>query len=416
MKTINILIVSRDRVWPHCLLTLALCLNACNDFVKIDPPQTDLIKATVFTDDNTATAAIVDIYYNMSQSGFASGDVNSISFLSALSSDELLDYASGGGELATLPFNQNVLTPQNSEIIGLWSKPYAMIYRANAAMEGLNSSTGVSEALRNQLLGEARFVRAFCHFCLTNMFGDVPLVTPTDYQSNSLVAKASSTDVYQQIIMDLIEAQTLLGDHYPTSDGKRSRPNKGAATALLARVYLYVKDWQNAELQATSIIEHSDMYALETDLNLVFYNNSTEAIWQLANNYYPNDFSTFYIFDEPYNGALRDDFALGFEHGDQRKIDWVDSVNTGSAIFYFPTKYKSLEPMQEFTTPLRLAEMYLIRAEARTQNNEVSAALNDINTIRSRAKLSAITVNTADSLMSAIEQERKWELFTEWGH
>ncbi len=108
-----------------------------------------------------------------------------------------------------------------------------------------------------------------------------------------------------------------------------------------------------------------------------------------------------------------------FEAGDQREICWVNNVRVGVDTFYFPYKYKSAnvgDPITEYLTILRLGEQYLIRAEARAQQNNLSGALNDLNAIRSRAGLTGISTNDLTALLDYILHERQVELFSEWRH
>src|SRR5690349_21975778 len=95
------------------IIGLILCIHSCNDFIEIDPPKTDLTKSTVFTEDATALASASDIYYQLVSTGFANGGVSSITFLASLSSDELLNYSTGGLTLQFQQFNDNVIAPDN---------------------------------------------------------------------------------------------------------------------------------------------------------------------------------------------------------------------------------------------------------------------------------------------------------------
>ena len=93
-------------------------------------------------------------------------------------------------------------------------------------------------ARKKQLEGEAKFIRAWLHFHLVNYWGDVPYITTTDHRVNALQKRLPSADVYQRIILDLTEAQTLLSQSL-AGNTERIRPDKWTATALLARVYLF---------------------------------------------------------------------------------------------------------------------------------------------------------------------------------
>ncbi len=116
--------------------------------------------------------------------------------------------------------------------------------------------------------------------------------------------------------------------------------------------------------------------------------------------------------------VLYDTLANTFETGDQRKVNWAKSISYSGKTYYYPFKYKLRAGTagNEFTVVLRLAELYLIRAEARAQQSNTSGALTDINLVRQRAGLSILPAGTTQaSLILALEHERWVELFTEWG-
>ncbi len=129
----------------------------------------------------------------------------------------------------------------------------------NALLEGLQNSAGVSAATKNQLIGEGHFIRAFCYFYLINFFGDVPLVTSTLYTSNALLSRTSKDSVYIQVLADLKDAQNRLTPDYSYSNGEKVRPNQFAATALLARTNCYLQDWNDAEIEAGSLISQPNV-------------------------------------------------------------------------------------------------------------------------------------------------------------
>jgi hypothetical protein len=285
-------------------------------------------------------------------------------------------------------------------------------------------------------------MRAFCYFYLVNLYGDVPLVLATDYKQNALLARTGKDQVYQQIISDLKDAQNLLSDKY--LDGsltaysgtpEKVRPTKWAATALLARTYLYTEKWTDAEAQATSVINNSTAFSLDT-LNGVFLKNSKEAIWQLQpirNGVYSNTQEGAF-FKLPSTGPnttqypvyLSNNLLNSFEPNDQRRSKWVDSVVVSISgvptAFYYPSKYKIGQvntAVAEYSMVLRLAEQYLIRAEARANvaGTGLGGAIADLSSIRTRAGLSVYNgPANKDSVLNAIYHERQVELFTEWGH
>ena len=394
--------------------------TSCKKFVDIPPPPTELVGQDAFNSDPSATAALVGIYSNMmSTTGFASGGPQSITQLTGASADEFINYSTDPNQGA---FYKNDLISSNL-IVGnnLWNEGYKLIYYANAVLEGLNSSTAISDSNRTQLIGEAKFIRAFCHFYLVNLFGDIPLITTTNYQLNAIAVRTPAHNVYVQIISDLKDAQSKMSPDYSFSYGERVRPNKWTAAALLARVYLYLQDWTNASIEATSIINNTSLYNLSPNLNTVFLANSEETIWQLMPvqpGFNTQEGKTFILTDAPQYVAITPDLLNAFESGDNRKADWLDSFTTNGLTYYFAYKYKvkASADLTEYSTVFRLSEQYLIRAEAEAQQNDLTNAAVDLNIIRSRAGLLNSTALSQSDLLAAISHERQIELFSEWGN
>jgi starch-binding outer membrane protein, SusD/RagB family len=387
--------------------------------VQIDPPQTQLVSATVFSNDQTATAAMIGIYSEMMGdfSGISGGN-QSISYLTGLSSDEFKDHSSISGKAQ---FYTNNLSVDNIYSQNIWIEAYKYIYQCNAIIEGLTTATGVSLQVQKQLKGEALFMRSFCHFYLVNLFGKVPLILSTDYKVNALKRPATTAEVYASVISDLTDAENLLVNDYSISGGEKTRPNKWAAKALLARMYLYAQDWIKAESKASELINNSS-FVLEPNLNQVFLKNSSEAIWQLQP-VFPglNTFDAYFyiIRSSPRYVSLTQSFTNAIEPNDQRKTEWTRSIIVSGTTYFYPYKYKvgyGSPIVSEYLMVLRLAEQYLIRAEARAQLDNLAGANSDLNTIRSRAGLPSITATDKATMLDAILTERRIELFSEWGH
>ncbi len=398
-------------------LALLLTTLSCKDLIEVDDPTTLLIRKDVFEDDLTATAAVSGLYASLTgQSG-----LNSITYLASLSSDEM----KVGQGVEPLQFYRNAILSTNTSIASVWTESYSAIYKANSIIEGLEKSDKVTTALKNQLLGEARFFRAFHHFYLVNLFGAVPYVSETDYTKNDLIARTAISDVNEKITADLQDAKALLSDDYSYSQNTRVRVNKWAAAALLARVYLYTGDWIHAEEQATTIINKTTLYTL-TGLDGVFLKNSVETIWQLI----PPNLQKYTTEGSLFNrsnysadiATMSENLFNAFESNDNRKTKWVGVGNSGGQTWYYPLKYKenyNNGTGAEYSTVLRLAEQYLIRAEARARQDKltgVNSAASDLDVIRIRAGLPNTTAATQADLLAAIRQEKRVELFTEWGH
>ncbi|HLT81568.1 MAG TPA: RagB/SusD family nutrient uptake outer membrane protein [Cyclobacteriaceae bacterium] len=392
-------------------VAILLILLGCDDFVEVDQPHTELVRASVFEEPGTAEAAVVELYRSIWQ-GFAGGNQSSLTALTGLSSDELDLFISNKEYQA---FNENEVLPNNLEIASLWTDFYRTIYQANAIIEGLATSN-IHPALSQQLRAEALFIRAYAYFIMVNIWGEVPLVTGTDYLVNTALVRVPVDEVYDLVIQDLRECQASLPEGYL---GDRVRANQSAATALLARVYLYLEDWNNAEIEASKVID-SDLYALEPEPNLVFRTSSREAILQLWHSSYPREYVTFRIsaaLGGPIFASLTPTFIQTFSADDLRYIDWVAKVDVSGTEYFGVWKYKSNDrPPIDYSTVLRLAEQYLIRAEARVQQDKLAEAVSDLNIIRARAGLPDLLVGEKSELLEAIYLERKHELFAEQGH
>jgi len=410
-----------------CCTAIIFLVSACKKFVEIPPPQTQLVTASVFNNSASATAALTNIYTQMNS------NIESyyISQANGLLADELTNYSTSKPQTQYY-INAMVATQTGT---GEWSRAYNYIYQANAIIEALKNNPAISSSVTNQLTGEAKFIRAFWHFYLTNTYGDVPLVTATDYTINGTISRSEKAQVLEQLIGDLKDAQNLLNNNYVDASDtltttERVRPTKWAATALLARAYLYTNKYDSAEIQASAVINNKSLYDT-VPLNNVFLKNSKEAIWQLATPLPANNRNTwdgyFYILlGAPSTGdvassTLSPQMLNTFEVADQRKLNWVSSITTGGTTYYFPYKYKisTSSSITEYTMVLRLGEQYLIRAEARARQNNLSNAIADLDIIRGRARLPLISSTnpgvSQTALIDIILHERQVELFTEWG-
>lgn len=397
----------------YLVLPAAAPLASCKKFIEVASPVNQLNANNVFTDDKTATAAVVGIYSDME---FSAPISTYLTLLQGLSADEL---TSTSGDKGYLDFATNTYLPNNRYIAATWAI-YSIVYEANSCIQGIQNSRSLSPGIKNQLLGEAHFSRAFCYFYLANLFGDVPLAISTDYRINDTLHRMASPLIYQQIITDLLTAQSQLSTDYPTD--QRVRPNRWTATSLLSRIYLYANRWADAELQASAII-NSGLYTL-SGVDSVFLNTSNETIWQLmpvSPNFNTQE-AAFFVpgsTTEIPTYPLTNDLVNAFEPGDNRILAWTGSSAIGGQVFYYPAKYKIVggSPLNEYHIVFRLAELYLIRAEARMQQGNTMGAIADLNLIRSRAHLAPLLATLPqDRVAVAIQQERRIELFAEFGH
>jgi hypothetical protein len=431
-----------------CILGVFACtINiSCKKLIAIDEPINTLTTTEIFSTDATATAAMAGVYSTMIN-GTNGGSVNSATTifsgglstsLGALSADEL-------NSASADVYNSNHLTVLNAQASSsLWISAYNIIYKANSVIEGieLSKSPALHDQVRVELTAEAKFIRAFSYFYLTNFFGDVPMALTVDFNKTRNALRMPQQQVYQQIIADLKAAQAVLPADYAAGNGQRIIPNKSAATLLLARVYLYTRDYAGAAAQASEVISNNSLYQLEPDLNNVFATASREAVWQLAQttadpqlkNGTPEGFIFIPLVLDHHSLApyvLTNQLLSAFESGDKRRGNWVDSTDysygaSSPPFSYYPHKYvigsanadASQAPPQYYTA-LRLAEAYLIHAEALANGapGGVNAAIADLNTIRGRAGLPGLAPGLSEQqVKTAVAHEWQIEYFAEWAH
>ncbi len=412
--------------------------TSCRKLVSIDEPRDTLSSQKMFLTDPQAKSALIGLYGNMIH---GRSNVSSV-FLNSFAAG-LATYAGGlsSGEIRRSSTVSTKLYRINSEFaLDIWTSAYNIIYLGNSVIDGIAASTSVSlsDKARKQYTAEAKVLRAFSYFYLVNYFGDVPLVLTVDFQQTKSMKRTPQSEVYQQIQQDLEDAYNNLPGDYAESQGKRGRVNKWVAAALLARVHLYLKQYDQAATYATEVINQTALYQLET-LPRVFLTGSKEAIFQLMQTntdntlknataegykFLPNPLNTGTV-----NEVISNELLQIFEPNDGRKSNWIgfssQTKNQTPEPAWYPFKYKvGIEnsvlgaPSLEYYMVIRLAELYLIRAEARSNGAQGGAgAVEDLNMIRRRAELPdlSLTLNS-DEVKEAVWKERQVELFAEWGH
>ncbi len=423
------------KIFKIGVLFIFLVAMGCEKFVTVDAPKTSVNEENVYKTDATAIAVLTGIYSKMVNDGLFTGRAG-ISLLSGLSADELT-LANTVTDNRLIAYHKNELRTGPNENYGteLWRGVFYYIFICNAAIEGLGNSGSLTPLVKKQLLGEAKFMRAFFYFYLVNLVGDAPLALTTNPAVNAALSRLAVSLVYQQIVTDLKEAQQQLNENYLNKDlqnypgtAERVRPTKWAAIALLARTYLCMADYANAEMEDSKIISNTTLFSL-SPVNSVFLKNSSEAIWQLQPVQTGRNTEDAFVFILPVTGPnananpvyLSPQILQAFEPGDLRRKggNWVDSVIVSGTTYFHPAKYKAnitSGSATEYLMVFRLAEQYLIRAEARAQQNNIGGAQDDLNKIRTRAGLPNTTANDKASLLPIILKERQVEFFTEWGH
>ncbi|MDE1191519.1 MAG: RagB/SusD family nutrient uptake outer membrane protein [Arachidicoccus sp.] len=417
-----------------CAFFTVIILTSCNKYLNTDLPAGYLVSENAFVSDNSAGSVVTGIFISTESSGglVTGGTGQNLGYITSLYTDETKSLLTGN--FADI-FYKDIITSSN---VNQWTNLYNKIYLINAAIEGINNSSAVLN-YKDQWLGECYFLRAYFYFYLTNLYGDVPLATTSDYKINNTLSRSPQTKVYVQILSDLRQAQNLLSTDYKDANGAtttaRIRPNKYAAMGMAAKAYLYAEKWDSAEIMADSVINNTN-YQLD-NLSNIFTPQSKETLWGMAlistasissyeYGYYnngipaslvPPDVPSKYVLS-----TLSDNVMRSFDTGDLRLTNWVRTTvieasgSTPAVYYYFPNKYTNATPSSVNEILLRLAEIYLIRAEARAHENNIEGCIYDVNVIRARAGLPNTTATTQASLLAEIAKQRQAELFTENGN
>lgn len=405
------------------LIAVICCFSSgCNTILKVDNPADKIVGDDLFNDKESAESAILGIYSAISSN--TNIFTGAITQYAAIYGDEAT-YT--GQSTSIIEFNHGAISSTNSIIeTNLWATAYRLIYQINMSLEKLEGSNALTLATKNQLSGECKFLRAFIYFHMIQLFGEVPLITGTDYRVNENMGRTNITSIRELILADLLSAKELLSASYPGNE--KVRANKWAAAALLARYYLHQQLWGDAEKEASDII-NTALYRLSKPDD-VFLANSNEAIFQIQPvlpGYNTMEGNTFVPAESARPAyALTTSLINTFEVNDKRWQAWVKSKKVNGTTYYFPFKYKKKIDfsanfsLTEYSMILRFSEVILIRAESRLSMNLLPGAIADLDSIRQRAGLSLISITqpgiSAMELAEKIQKERQIEFFIECGH
>lgn len=396
---------------------LVILTLGCESFIEVELPDSQLTGDIVFNDLNSAESAMTSIYSQLSNNVLVCGNSKGLSILLGNYTDELQSYNTNIPEHL---FFQNNLISTNATVSTVWNDSYNLIYAANAIIEGLENSTMISTSDKERLIGESLFIRAYIHFHLVNLFGEIPYVATTNYNTNASIGKLPISQIYTLMIDDLEQSKGLMPSNIQNQF--KVRPNIATVKSLLARIHLFSQNWDSAETEASSVI-NSGNFVWVDELEDVFLKNSTGTIWQLMRNQegLPTHDAQSFVFTmgPPPNRSLSSNLMNAFEPNDLRREYWVGNVNGTGETWHYPFKYKQSlveGTSSEYSILFRLEELFLIRAESRIHLGDLEGAKNDINKIRTRASLSNTVAETVEQLTDAVIQERRVEFFSELGH
>ena len=315
------------------------------------------------------------------------------------------------------------IRPSNGAVSELWERIYNVAYAANFILERLPTVSGVPAQQRREVTATARFLRGYAYFIGAYTYGGIPLATTTSVATNRNIPRSTREEVLAFVLEDY---QAALAD-LPEEPSGPGFAGKNAVRAALARYYLYARDWTQAEQYATQVI-NSGKYTLDENYeDVVLKDFPREAIlevgYTLTDDPGTADFGLNNLFLGrreviPSNQAVL--ALLSSESGERVNTLGFDpnqlgGVDNGWSVL----KYGTADEENNNIYVFRLAEMYLIRAEARANRNNIAgtgSATDDLNVLRARAKAPLVNgVSSQAAMLRLVEQERLYELAYE-GH
>lgn len=424
------------------IIFISIGLFSCKKYLDLTPQDT-AASATYYTTEAQLTSALMSVYSvigNTDESTFS----RFLSLEATGANDE--DYYSGGNA-SNANYNQS---SGYSNFYNCWTNLYAGIERANLLMENINKATGATQAVKDDIQGEALFLRAYYHFLLVSYWGDVPLkLASTKAVTEINYPRTPKKDVYAQVIKDMTTAEGLVKPI--TAWGYTGRVSKTAVEGMLARVCLYAAGrlgdpsyYPQASTWAQKVI-NSGLHSLNKDYKQIFINETAdlydikECLWEVE---FYRDANGQYLEYERFGSTIginNTNINLGFMQGgygatgthynlygagDTRR-DWnisnfyYPSNNAVNPKTYFPTTYtwgryvakwrREYQAANIITVKnfgganwplLRYSDVLLMYAEAENEiSGPAATAISNVNLVRRRAYngVKTITVTNGGS-------------------
>ena len=404
MKSIN-------KSFSLILLALLLGYLSSCDVLEQDPVL-DIDSEKAITNKGGAVAALLGAYSELQNNSYYGRDYVAFSYLSSGEAEW------SGTYNQYQQFIQHDIVADNNFLAPMWAQIYRVVNTTNHLIAKVPAieDRNLTQTERNQILGEAHFIRALAYFDLGRAWGGVPLVlTPTQTKNDgSDIGRATLEQTYAQVLADLNQAEELLA---PLT--VRTRASQEAAKALKARLHLYLEEWELAEQLATEVIETNRFSLIAPYVSFIETKETDESIFELAYNNADRNSHAHYGYPSSLGGRYE------WHPADDLLAELADPAvggNRGAIISYlgsnpYSTKYFRIGTGDDPAYILRIAEQYLLRAEARVKKNapDLSGALADLNEVRERAGLTPLSLSNAEDILLAIEQERRLEFAFE-GH
>ncbi|WP_341224898.1 RagB/SusD family nutrient uptake outer membrane protein [uncultured Arcticibacterium sp.] len=424
------------------LFSIAVFTFGCEDFLA-EVPKDSISPVNFYQTSQDALSAVNGAYAALRVNDYYSRYWMTSSSLASDGTYSRLGTTSDRGVIIHL--NDVGMVTSNRYNIAIWGAVWQAVNRANAVLDNV-PNIEMDETLKARVLGEAKFLRALTYFNMVRRWGGVPLLlneTNTSEISELQVSRNSADEVYAQIVKDLSEAITVLPNINSYGSNDIGRASKEAAQGLLAKVQLYLKDWNNAKTNALAVINSPSGLDLVPD---------PKDNWWTGNGNVDNNVES--IFEVQYNGIAPQGHALGnnyepnssgygpgqwgtiigslwwynqFEENDKRKeATWLTEYPDPSADtliqwqeFRYPAPHvnKYRDPLNKVgdgmaynIKVLRLADVLLTAAEAINESEGPGGAFQYVNRVRQRAGLDDLSGLSKDQLRDAIYLEFRKEL------
>jgi starch-binding outer membrane protein, SusD/RagB family len=422
-------------------------LYSCKDeWLSPAPENTQVSTDDTFTNNENAVKFVNACYAQLTDWTVS---VFSWSGVSSITSDDA-DKGSDPGDLGADKDQMDNLSygPTSLSIAEVWDGNYAGIGRCNQAIDNV-VKFNIAQNLKDQYIGEAKFLRAWFYFNLARIYGGVPKIDKVydekDLESiGSTYVRASEDDIYALIIADLTDAASKL----PAKGGvDAGRADKGAAQALLAKVAMYRKDWSKA-LDLSNDLIGSGIYSLEPNYATLWRQSTefgAESIFEISGQDGNEGWGIGgYFTHQGARGTVAQGFGgwgfntpttdleAAYESGDKRKEATIyyagqtlwDLAKVGNDVANPRYNYKAYVSKNQETNyddwysgknirVLRFAEVLLINAEAANELGQTQQAIENLNKVRLRAGLAATTAASQADVKAAIWKERRVELAME---
>jgi tetratricopeptide (TPR) repeat protein len=423
------------------ILSLAILLSSCSDSFLDLPSETSLSTTTFYKTEsdfqqgvNAAYAPLRSVY-----NGTTGVNISGAWAMGEMHSDNTY-YIHNPGYRALVDgeaIANFTVQASNSISTAKYVADYQVIARANQVLAPIDGVTfGASS--KNNIKGQAFFLRALAYFDLVQYYGKVPLhLNPVTDRNGAALPLSEVEAIYNQIIQDATQAASLL----PAKSAQEAgRATSGAAKTLLANVYAVQKKWSQAETLLKEIIDSGE-YALLSDYTSVFSvsnKNNKESVFEVQFKEGTEGYASRFFYDflpMPISAAQITDITgaanaqarteegmniptpdiMGaYETGDKRKAASVATVTIDGVIY--PYIKKLLQPHAQFNITgtnwpvYRYAEVILLYAEALNENGKSGQAVTYLNQVRNRAGLSNTLASSQTDLRNAILAERRVEL------